>query len=422
MDEGFLEFKERRMREQWPELYWRARADMISKLPDSLVCQILLYLPTKEIVRTSVLSKRWKSLWLLIPELSLDANQFPNHNALEHKSCLHKLKLSIRKDVNDPPCVTRWTDFLARRNFSILMLSFESVSLPCLKTMRLEHNVYASDAGLESLISSCTVLEDLSIVRMFKDNIKVLRVHSQTLTSLHVDYLFGGDDDIDDDEFVRKGTGVMVDAPRLKYLKFEDDQSDSKIITNSGSLAKVNVAYVFHEHDAADEVDLPKRNMVRNFFTSISGVREMKISLHTMEFLDLNMEYDPLPLFCNLSHLKVTFSLFNLYLLPALLESFPNLKSLVFMLDYFPSRVEEAVARLSSTPRCLLSSLESVKIKSFSRVPANMEVARYFVENSVVLKKLVLNLRFSMLEDGFYMLRDLLALPRRSRTCQILLC
>ncbi|CDY09162.1 BnaA02g05880D [Brassica napus] len=62
--------------------------------------------------------------------------------------------------------------------------------------MRLEHNVYASDASLELLISSPPVLEDLSIVRMVPDNVKVLR-------------------DGFVDVFEREGTGVFIEAPRL---------------------------------------------------------------------------------------------------------------------------------------------------------------------------------------------------------------
>lgn len=101
------------------------KEDTISKLPDSLISQILSHLPTtKEAVRTSVLSKRWKTLYLSIPALTLNANEFPNHNAFvsfidrfldfskEQNSILHKLKLSVRKkNVDDsPPCVTRWID------------------------------------------------------------------------------------------------------------------------------------------------------------------------------------------------------------------------------------------------------------------------------------------------------------------------
>ncbi|XP_019084759.1 PREDICTED: LOW QUALITY PROTEIN: FBD-associated F-box protein At5g22730-like [Camelina sativa] len=467
--EGYLEYMKTKQvcRGVWPPpRYISGREDMISKFPDALISQILLYLPTKEAVKTSVLSTRWKSLWLLIPILDLDSSKFPDYNTFvgftdkfidfsrEHKSCLHKLKLSIRKNVNDPPCVTRWVDFVVRRKLEHLDVEclvnrkfleemplslyvcdtlvylrlhrvslgeFESVSLTSLKTMRLEENVYANDVVLESLISSCPVLEDLSILRMVKDNVKVLRVRSQTLTSLHVDFYFGAGDEYCVDGFDKKVSGVFIDAPRLEYLKFQDDLSGSKIITNSGSLAKVNVVYVFNESDCADVVDLPKRNMVRNFLTSISGVRDMTISDHFVEFLYYNIDFDPLPQFCNLSCLKVKISLELLEILPTLLESCPHLKSLVLMLEFDPAE-EDVQIRFSSVLRCLVSSLEFVEIKYINGWPAIMEVARYFVENSRVLKKLVLHLRCSSHQEGFYMLKELLELPRGSSTCRIIVC
>ncbi|VVB16812.1 unnamed protein product [Arabis nemorensis] len=464
-EESLLYEEELQLFLKLPPSYLSESEDLISKLPDALISQILLYLPTKEALWTSVLSNRWKSLWLLIPGLDLDSSQFPNYDAFvsfvdrfldfsrEQNSCLHKLKLSIRKDVNDPPCVTRWIDFVARRklkhldveclvnrNFlEVIPLSLyicdtlvylrlhrvslgklESVSLPSLKTMSLEHNVYANDVVLESLISSCPVLEDLNMVRMVEDNVKVLRVRSQTLTSLNIDFLFGEGDDMVDD-FEKKDQGVLIDAPRLKSLKFQDDLSDSKTITNSGSLAKVDIVYVFNENDCADVVDLPKRNMVRNFFTSISGVSYMKISDHTLEFFYYNLDFDPLPQFCNLSRLKVTFSLLNLEMLPTILKSCPNLKSLVLVLD-FDHLDERVKIRFSSVPCCLLSSLELVEIKKFNGGPAKMEVAKYFVENSVILEKLLVRVSCSRYDEGFFVLTDLLALPRRSSSCRIVVC
>lgn len=66
--------------------------------------------------------------------------------------------------------------------------SFEesSVSLPHLKILRLELNVYSIETSLESLISYCPVLEDLAIDRTVDDNVKYLRVRTQTLTSLGI--------------------------------------------------------------------------------------------------------------------------------------------------------------------------------------------------------------------------------------------
>jgi len=73
-----------------------------------------------------------------------------------------------------------------------------------------------------------------------------------------------------------------------------------------------------------------------------------------------------------------------------------------------------------SVPKCLLSSLEFVEIKN-EHPPDDgvLKVARYFVENSVNLKKLALHLHFFFLEGNPAVLNDLLALPRRSSMCQI---
>lgn len=46
--------------------------DRLSELPDSLISHILGLLPMRYVVRTSILSKRWKNLWTTVPCLSFD--------------------------------------------------------------------------------------------------------------------------------------------------------------------------------------------------------------------------------------------------------------------------------------------------------------------------------------------------------------
>ncbi|KAG7610048.1 F-box domain [Arabidopsis suecica] len=416
--------------------------DLISKLPEVLLSQILSYLPTKDIVRTSVLSKRWKSVWLLIPGLDLDSSEFPHYDTFvdfmneflffsrEENPCLHKLKLSIQKNENDPSCVTLWTDCVARgklqhldvefggrvmerefwemmplslyicktllhlRLYRVLLGNFDQSvdSLPSLRSMCLEENVYSNEASLESLISSCRVLEDLTIVK------------------------------IDDNVRDRGNSGLVIDAPILKYLTFNNDQSKSKTISNLGSLVKVTILGPIK---ISSVVGCTEQQMAHKFLTGISRVRYLIVSEDMMEVISSYLKEDSLPQFGNLSYLKasVWLSSFDfLDILPKLLESCPNLKSIVLEITCIVDRTKATVERrVSSVPECLLSSLEFVEIKNRISVDDGaLEVARYFVENSVNLQKVVLRLASSFLRRGNQaVLKDILELPRRSSMCEI---
>lgn len=69
---------------------------------------------------------------------------------------------------------------------------------------------------------------------------------------------------------------------------------------------------------------------------------------------------------------------------------------------------------------CLLSSLEFLDIEA--RVSGDstemMRLVRYLLENSLVLKKLTLRLGSHSRNDGIS--EEILRLPRRSITCQVL--
>ncbi|XP_062082934.1 F-box/LRR-repeat protein At3g26922-like [Humulus lupulus] len=66
----------------------------ISKLPDAVIIHILSFLPTEDVVRTCLLSKRWKLLWYSVPTLFFsnhttnDVEKFYNYvdNCLEHRN------------------------------------------------------------------------------------------------------------------------------------------------------------------------------------------------------------------------------------------------------------------------------------------------------------------------------------------------
>lgn len=51
------------------------KEDRISELPDELIHQILSFVDTKLAVQTSLISRRWKLLWMTLPFLKLRWDQ-----------------------------------------------------------------------------------------------------------------------------------------------------------------------------------------------------------------------------------------------------------------------------------------------------------------------------------------------------------
>lgn len=85
------------------------REDRISELPEPLILQILSLLPTKLVISTSVLSKRWRSVWKKVPILEFESkgniNKFAENvsmSLLSHKApVLEALHLKVSDRCED---------------------------------------------------------------------------------------------------------------------------------------------------------------------------------------------------------------------------------------------------------------------------------------------------------------------------------
>lgn len=79
-----------------------------------------------------------------------------------------------------------------------------------------------------------------------------LRMRSQSLKSFRLTF-----------EYTMEGAdfSVEIDAPKLKYLSFKDNQSDKIVIKNLSSLLMIDIDTEFHAKygDASDPKEIMKR-------------------------------------------------------------------------------------------------------------------------------------------------------------------
>ncbi|CAL9241893.1 unnamed protein product [Arabidopsis halleri] len=409
--------------------------DYISELPDSLLTQILLNLLTKDSVKTSVLSKRWRNLWLNVPGLTLGTLDFPYRSEegfamfmdrfMEFNCRSHLQKFVIMYDecngyrdrfmdligtvvdrgiqqlyVFMEPCNSgdfiRQNIYKSKTLVSLTLYNVELknpefvISLPCLKIMRLCSVCYGEDGPLvvEKLISGCPVLEDLKLFRPFdiltQKVLLLLRVSSQTLKSLH---LYFAIDNTGGTDF-----SVEIDAPRLKYMTCCESLFDRIMVKNLSSLftIDINTKYNVKYGGLLALEYLRNRDIISDFLTGISRVRHMIICDSTLEMLYCYSKLGPILQFHNLYHLQASFSSSSLQLLPTFLESCPNLKNLI--LEY---PIKQENIDFQKVPQCLILTLEYVKIQELIfKEKSGIKLVNYFLENSAVLKKLTLSFTY----------------------------
>ncbi|KAJ1382089.1 Leucine-rich repeat domain superfamily [Sesbania bispinosa] len=130
-------------------------ADRISTLPDEVLCHILSFLPTEEAIATSLLSRRWRSLWYSVPTLNFD-----------DKSCRTLVVLKLK---------------------GLHVGDVSSFDLPLLKTLDLNSVCFLEPQHFMELLWGCPILEDLKVEDIyfkgsrckgqFKTLTKLVRAH-----------------------------------------------------------------------------------------------------------------------------------------------------------------------------------------------------------------------------------------------------
>ncbi|CAF1716162.1 hypothetical protein YC2023_113439 [Brassica napus] len=249
------------------------RRGRLSEFPDELLLKILSFLPSKDVVATSAISKRWKSLWKEVKKFRYDATPSYPHTFqmfalfIRSRSNVESLQLKLnpnnsRQDIKD---LVNYVVARSLRELRIEMLykSFEfpqslylypqletlileklslvdipsNVSLIGVKKLHLLSVRFSSDESVTKLLSICPLLEDLVVRRSTYTNVMVFTIDVPTLKCLSIDNMSG--------KSRPEGVhGFVINAPSLRCFSIKDTFSNYVRFGYMPELVKASVNIV----------------------------------------------------------------------------------------------------------------------------------------------------------------------------------
>ncbi|KAK8486681.1 hypothetical protein V6N11_035005 [Hibiscus sabdariffa] len=417
--------------------------DRISNLPDSVLSRILSSLPIKDAVSTSILSTRWRHLYAYMLNLDVDVhlfrhfpprtlNSFMNfmykqlflhtEGRIEHFR-LHHIIIPGMHDSNVCGWISAvlWRgvkeiDLVFTRSSSYFplptVLLFTSktlvrmklalpyvmvvpihVCLPCLKTLVLQIIQFEDGDSVKRLISSCPVLEDLSMFYCNMQNISNLKISNPSLKRLTIEF-----------QWLASTSGIVMDLPNLVYFKYAGFTANNYSMGNMPCLVRADIS-------------IYNRSLVRERLSHGHGLAELLLGLGNVKSLRLSIYPEALPnlshkrfvAFQNLLHLEIFASGMKWEEMGLLefLEFSYNLQTLVIC--RLPDEVWFPKGKL--VPSCVVYELKEFKVIDFEDESSLFEMVTYILNNATVLEKLTVDRS---------KLRQVLSLPRCSNKCQVI--
>ncbi|XP_004301359.1 PREDICTED: putative F-box/FBD/LRR-repeat protein At1g78760-like [Fragaria vesca subsp. vesca] len=432
--------------------------DRISDLPDSLICHILSFLPTKNSVCTSILASRWKRVWASVTSLDFHEIYFPDSESFvlfvsrvfyfRNSSEIQKFKPEcycverfshIDGWIRTAPmhnlaeldlCVENYGSFLEDENLklpksvfmckTLVVLKLRSIiiintptswCLPCLKVLLISVSFPGHDL-MEKLLLGCPALEDLAISGTVGEGYLNFNVSALELKKLGISLDTENDDrclaDYND-------LNVLVRAPKLEYFGLEQNVLSNCVLKNLKSLVEATIDLTYH-------VPTEYSGFVGRataLLAQICHVKYLSLSAHGLDNCEL-------PVFGNLKQLRLVLHRCCSWWAEFLMSS-PILEFLVLEHDcncdglgeYGIKEKELLWHPPELVPNCLLSHVKTICINRFLGKDDEFEVAKYLLKNGEVLNSMKICTGRNIVCTKEVMLEKLLMFERVSKTCQV---
>ncbi|XP_030514031.2 F-box/LRR-repeat protein At3g59190-like [Rhodamnia argentea] len=403
-----------------------ASTTSLCDLPEVVLLHILSFLPSKDVVRTSALSKRWEQLWISVPKLDFNDKEFSQRlrfiNFVERTFLLHGLSpvkgFSLSCSIHyNKSRINAWITSAIRRNVEKLRLCLDvdkraavSYRLPCcvfrcetltelhvemsrhirltssvclmkLKALTLVRIDFGDDNSVEKLLSGPS-LEKLSLDNCMWWKLKALRISAPKLLSLSIVELeFCTDFKCD--------CRVFIIGTSLESFYYHGECAYDYTLSSSSALVKAAIS-VDHPFD---EKSYQFSYHGYKLLKDVANVRDLTLSYDGLQDLNESKNFlDSLPIFANLKKLEL-----NMYraclesrALQTILSKSSCLESLRFLSGVLvESGTDEGIR--DPVPWCFPSSLREITIRNFHEDDDQLLAVRVMLRTARVLEKIVIH-------------------------------
>ncbi|XP_019087816.1 PREDICTED: F-box/FBD/LRR-repeat protein At5g56420-like isoform X2 [Camelina sativa] len=427
--------------------------DKISQLSDDLLIKILSLLQTKDAVAMSILSKRWKSLWTLVPTLifgeypedrededkvpktndeshCINMSQFVYGTLLLHKApvleCFHLnrasgcspseidlwIRIAVERFVRDltigfcyeygvirlPSMLFSCETLVTLELKKVIFLEVPSqIRFQSLKTLRLLFVKYVDEESFVRLISNSPVLEDLVVETCHDDNVVTFTINVPSLVSFSIRNTLQ-DLETENDLFV-------VHYHCLKQFTIVDYFGELTLIGNMPKLVEASLLSVSCQAKS------------EKFLRSITSIQHLSLCSKTSK---ITYPSGGGTSFFYLEHLELcTCSQEWSNLLNIILKDAPRLQVLKLKLKHCVQYSTDSMdhwTELSSVPKSLSSHLEIFEWGHYKGTKQDKKVAKYILTNASNLKMAI----FSSVSVGRNRIcNELENVARGSEACQL---
>ncbi|KAI3889399.1 hypothetical protein MKX03_027041 [Papaver bracteatum] len=428
-----------------------------------LFIHIYSFLPTKSVLSTCILSKRWNHLsnsapildflyWLTHgQDYALTAQKVMNILDIvlfvHEKPKIQKFMLSVTESFEETR-VNRWFRTVMKRKVEELVLSIapenpyifplsfftcdslvvldlkyagilnlpNTISFPRIRILRLTYIEFVNENLTGKLFSNCHILEELSLDDCDFKNFKVLCIVSPTLKHLSIINC----------RLLHQTLKVV--APNLLTIKYAAEIPADFVLDSFQSLVEADIEILNHRNQARIYAPLIK------LYQKLSNVKLLKTSGFSFQGLSAaNTFLADFSTFCNLVRLKVSLAfrggwdphvsfVSSMKIFLWLLQLSPNLEWIDFTEAVHSEDLQDDDWTVNSLPQYSLPNLKVVVIRDFIGCKVELDVVKFFLANAGVLQTMTIMISEFLSEDykeQTQIASELLKFPRYSASCAL---